>query len=377
MSALGPTSVAVQIAFAAVVLILTGLTVWRWRRWGRPLRAVALIVVQASLILAALVRINASEQLMTTWAAVAGSTGDLTTSVMDQQAAVPVTTAMLANPTPTENAWQVSPAQQAADRSAAGSSTVESITLAGSTTGYQLPAQIYLPGGYASQPARSYPVVELLDGYPGSPDSWIGTLNLKDTLDHLIAAGQIPPVIAVLPSQNPDPGHDSECVDATAGYKAQADTYLSKDVPAYVMAHYRAASGRINWVIGGYSTGGYGASSVGLRHTDFYGSVISLSGYVNPIQDNTTGTLFASRSDKHDFSVTDLLDHPHQPMALYLIAANDNIRDRKANLAFAAHVPATDSLRSIATATGGHSFPVWATGFTDAIQWLAGVNQAR
>ena len=33
-------------------------------------------------------------------------------------------------------------------------------------------------------------------------------------LDHLIDTRKMPPMIVVLPTQNPDPGRDSECVDA-------------------------------------------------------------------------------------------------------------------------------------------------------------------
>lgn len=368
---LGPTSLVIQVAAALAALALVALTVWRWRRLRRLVRVVALLLVQVSLVLAVLIRVNAAGQLLTTWGAVAGSSDGLAPSVVAEQSAAGVI------PRAPNNAWLVPPDTAAADRATAPTSTIDRVTLTGDTTGYSLPAEVYLPGGYQSHPTRSYPVLELLDGYPGGPQFWTGPLHLKEALDRLIASGQLPPVIAVLPNQNPVAGHDSECVDATAGYRAKADSYLAIDVPAFISTRYRAAQGRINWVIGGYSTGGYGAAHVGLGHPSTYGSIISLSGYLAPIQDHTTGKLFAHRSERNANSIRHQLDLAHPPTALYLIAANDNSFDRQVDRRFIRHVPASDWLRATATVTGGHSSAVWSVGFVDALTWLATTNQGR
>src|ERR1041385_1326034 len=54
----------------------------------------------------------------------------------------------------------------------------------------------YLPHGYSPRSSRRYPVLYLLHGRGDSMTAWT---RVKAELDRLIAAGQVPPVIAVLP----------------------------------------------------------------------------------------------------------------------------------------------------------------------------------
>jgi hypothetical protein len=149
-----------------------------------------------------------------------------------------------------------------------GRGTVVPAVLAGADTGYALPAQIYLPAGYASPAAagRDFPVVVFLAGYPGTVDSWLKSVRVGAALDEAIGPGRLPPVIAVLAEQDPVRGRDSECVDSVHGVRA--DMYLTTDVPEVVRHHFRAARGRENWAVVGYSTGGFCAVNLALRHPD-------------------------------------------------------------------------------------------------------------
>ena len=54
---------------------------------------------------------------------------------------------------------------------------------------------VYLPAGYAAS-TKHYPVLYLLHGRGDSMSAWT---QMKGTLDELIAAGEIPPTIAIMP----------------------------------------------------------------------------------------------------------------------------------------------------------------------------------
>ena len=88
----------------------------------------------------------------------------------------------------------------------------------------------------------------------------------------------LPDFIAVLPEINVLPGRDTECLNVPG--VANVEDWLAKDVRDYTIQNLPAQSN--NWMITGYSTGGWCASEIGVRHQDQYGSAVSLAGYFSP-----------------------------------------------------------------------------------------------
>lgn len=175
-------------------------------------------------------------------------------------------------------------------------SMVVAVSITGRTTGYDLPGRLYLPAAYFrhSYALARFPVIEFLDGFPGGPQNWLGFMHVQRLLDAEIAAGRLPPVIGVFPTQNLNPLRDTECVDAVHG--TRADTYLSTDVPAWVQSRLRVRTDRDGWALMGYSTGGYCAVNLALRHPQRFSTAVSLSGYFTPLTDRTTGDLYKGRT---------------------------------------------------------------------------------
>jgi pimeloyl-ACP methyl ester carboxylesterase len=166
------------------------------------------------------------------------------------------------------------------------------LTISGRRTGYALPAWVYVPDAYfdPTQPTRQFPVTILLAGYPGAIENWQRQGHIVEVLDRLMSTGRIPPMILVSATQNPVAGRDSECVDAVGG--ARADTYLSQDVPESIGDHLRVLPDRSAWSLMGYSTGGYCAVDLALRHPGQFSAAVALDGYFGPAHDATTGDLF-------------------------------------------------------------------------------------
>lgn len=360
---LAPDSLALVVLLDLGAVALTWLTISKWKRIRSVARIACLLGMQLLVVITCVTALNTSERLITTWSALVGSTSGMTVQVHGD------TTPANRGP----NASAVAATSPTPSAATVAQSTVTSISIKGSKTGYDLPAQIYLPGGYDATGERAYPVIELLAGFPGSIQSWTGGLKLKETLDGLIAAGKMPPMIAVMPSQNTDSPHDSECVNATSSMKkhrGQAATYLGADVPAYLKKHYRVSDDRANWVIGGYSTGGYCAAALALQHPDTFGSVLELSGYDEPKVDNTTGRLFATKKDRKAVTVTQLLSKPHPHLNFFLFAADDQLRDKMQMKLIADAVPSSDTVRVVTTPAGGHSPPVWRVASKAGFEWI-------
>lgn len=159
----------------------------------------------------------------------------------------------------------------------AGHGQLQRVTLAGKNSGISREAYVYLPPQYfAHAYARTrFPVVELLHGSPGTPANWILQINIQTIMDQLINKQRVGPMIVVMPSINPQRGFQ-DCVDAPG---ALDDTYISRDVPSDIRTRFRASLIPAEWGIGGFSSGGYCAANLVMRHRSDYGAAGILDGY--------------------------------------------------------------------------------------------------
>ncbi|MEO9138781.1 MAG: alpha/beta hydrolase-fold protein [Jatrophihabitans sp.] len=157
---------------------------------------------------------------------------------------------------------------------------VEQVNFVGKRSGINRPGLVYLPPQYFEPAYRQtrFPVVELIHGSPGHPTSWIVNLNIARTMDHLLVKHQIGPMVFVMPAMN-DGNRFEEGIDAPPTLD---DTYLSTDVRTDVLAHFRVATDAASWGIAGYSSGGYAAANLSLRHPYDFGAAAMMDGYFRP-----------------------------------------------------------------------------------------------
>ncbi|MGH3275239.1 MAG: alpha/beta hydrolase [Streptosporangiaceae bacterium] len=141
---------------------------------------------------------------------------------------------------------------------------------------------VYLPPQYFQRAYRAYrfPVIELLHGYPGSPQDWITVLNVNETLNSLVSHRLAKPVVLVMPDSNGAIGVSLQCLNQNRG--PQDDTYLSQDLPDYLSAELRVQPPGRGWGIAGYSEGGFCAANLGLQHGNVFSYAGILSGYFAP-----------------------------------------------------------------------------------------------
>jgi enterochelin esterase-like enzyme len=130
--------------------------------------------------------------------------------------------------------------------------------------GNERPIWIYTPHGYAAG-KKPYGLLVLTDG-----GLYVNTARVATTLDNLIAAGLIPPLVAVM-VENPDRGRELSCSPAYADFLAQ-------EIVPWARANYHATDRPEQTIIGGASQGGLEAAFVGLKHAEVFGNVLSQSG---------------------------------------------------------------------------------------------------
>jgi enterochelin esterase-like enzyme len=133
--------------------------------------------------------------------------------------------------------------------------------------GNERPIWIYTPHGYRVD-KKPYGLLVLSDG-----GLYVNTAHVATTLDNLIAAGVIPPLVAVM-VDNPNRWRELSCNSAYADFLAQ-------EIVPWARANYHATERPEQTIIGGSSLGGLQAAFVGLKHPEVFGNVLSQSGAFN------------------------------------------------------------------------------------------------
>jgi enterochelin esterase-like enzyme len=132
---------------------------------------------------------------------------------------------------------------------------------------------VFLPPSYATQKNRRYPVVYALHGYSIGAEQWTGEIHVPQTIEGAFAQGA-QEMIVVLP--------DSKTLHNGSMYSSSVTTgdfeqFVARDVVGYIDAHYRTIPKRTSRGLVGHSMGGYGASRIGMKHADVFGSLYIMS----------------------------------------------------------------------------------------------------
>jgi len=255
-----------------------------------------------------------------------------------------------------------------------GHGTVVSLPVPGTVSGvHAAPATVYLPPQYGAPgyAGRTFPVVELLSGFPGGPRTWMHVLHVSSVLDTLIDTGRATPFIAVIPVQNVASPRDTECVDVVHG--PQVEDYLTTDVRTAVLHAFRASASGSQWTVLGDSTGGYCALNLSLRHPDLFGAAVSLAGYDAPAHDRTTGDLFGGSTLLADQnSPLWRLEHdPVPPLRVLLISTRPDRTAYRASARLERAARAPLQLWQLALPAGGHNFGTFSAELPVGFSWLS------
>lgn len=121
---------------------------------------------------------------------------------------------------------------------------------------------VYTPPCYQTETDRYYPVLYLIHGQSSTEDQWV-RLGVPVHMDALIAAGEIPPFLVVMP-------YDKS--SASPARDPFGPAVVNNLIP-WIDAHYRTLAIRPYRAIGGLSRGAGWAVHLGLEDWGLFGAI--------------------------------------------------------------------------------------------------------
>lgn len=252
---------------------------------------------------------------------------------------------------------------------------VAEVTIPGVASRFQArPALVYVPPAHLVANRPRLPVLVLLAGQPGSPRDLFGGGLLDQALDTFARNHRGLAPIVVVPDDLGAPMANPLCVDSPLG---NVDTYLSRDVPAWIRANLNADPNPARWAIGGYSHGGTCALQMGVGHPDTYPTFIDVAGQREPTlgdRDRTVAKVFGgNRAAFHRVNPVDILAAKRFPHSFAVIVAGDHDAD---------YLPQQRVVRKACESAGmkvtwvelpgGHTWGVWGPGLVRGLDLIAG-----
>ncbi len=231
--------------------------------------------------------------------------------------------------------------------------------------GNERPIWVYTPHGYASE-KKPYGLLVLSDG-----GLYVNSGRVATTLDNLIAAGLIPPLVAVM-VDNPDRWSELSC-------NAQYADFLAQEIIPWARANYHATDRPEQTIVGGASLGGLAAAFVAFKHPEVFGNVLSQSGSFSWKPDNEkewewlTHQFAASPRLPLRFSFeAGLMENTGggpvgRPFGPTLLAANRNLRDLLQSKGYSVH---------FSEFNGNHSLFNWRGTLANHLIALVGLKPA-
>ena len=355
------------VAIAAVILLpLATLLLWNRLRGPQPVRFTVrfglIALCQGAAVLMAALLINNSFQLYVSWSDLLGQDG----APGQIQAQTPVTmpSAADAGANPRSRTYPNAKLFHTFN----GAPGVQVATVTGPVSKITGTVLVWLPPQYseAGYSHSDFPVVQLLSGYPGSPNTWMEGMNAPQILADQVARHGVHPFILVSATINTDPPHDPDCSNIPGG--PQVDTWLTQDVHSLIETSFRAQTSAKGWGLMGYSEGGLCASKLALQHSDEFAAAVSMSGDDHPDGD----LLKPGTAPYNDNSPLWLLqNHPPVPVSLLLTGTMQDGSTASEAAAMSTAAKSPTSVSRLISPKGGHNVGVWMSMEAPGFQWLS------
>jgi S-formylglutathione hydrolase FrmB len=359
---MGLTSTALVVAVTVLAIAVPALALLTWNRVHGPVvvrmaqRLSLVVVAQGLAVLMAFLTVNHQYLFFTSWQDLLGTPPTMggITALNDRSVLGPVGNLTVS--------FQSSTLERNGGR-------LITETVHGNRSGLTGRVLIHLPAGYSAG-SRTYPVLELLQGWHSPPESWITNLHAINALDQAAASGALGPVIAVMPDINLAAPRDVECTNVPHG--PQAETWLTADVRDLVLGSYRASPLPTSWSLAGFSTGGYCAAKILLHHPQWYRSAAVLSGYFEAIRDRTTGDLWGGSQRLRDENSPLWLATRRvpPPVDLLAFASRYDTDSYPSTAAFLRQARPPLRLFSLIAPRGGHNFKALRLALPAVLSWI-------
>jgi len=232
---------------------------------------------------------------------------------------------------------------------------------------------VYLPDGYETSTLR-YPVLYLLHGHGGDLYDWVNRGHIQQTADALIAHGDIPPAIIVLPDAD-----STWFVDR----KEKMETAVIVDLIGDAERTFRAIGARNGRLVAGLSMGGYGALRFVLKYPEKFAAAALLSPAIyDPEPPQTSGARRAGVFGAPDFDaeVWKQLNYPalwdaflakKVTVPIYINSGDDDDHFIEAEATrLYSLLRKNGQPAELRIVDGGHNWTVWESTIGDALRYI-------
>jgi len=233
---------------------------------------------------------------------------------------------------------------------------------------------VYLPDGYDHSDLR-YPVFFMLHGFSENENAWVTKGHINQVADHLIATGEISPIVIIMPGSG-----DNWYVDL----KEKIETAFIQDLVPEVAKTFRVIPEREGRCIGGDSMGGYGALRFILKYPEQFGAALLMSPAIYvpepPLTSSSRkGTVFGNPFDAtiwQSVNYPTLIDDffaKNLPIAFYVNAGDHDDFEIETQIGPLYKVMREHKFPvAMRVSSGIHDFAVWRAELPDALRFICG-----
>lgn len=208
---------------------------------------------------------------------------------------------------------------------------------------------VYSPPPATTVHGTPWAVLFLLHGYGDDESAWLDVGRAATIADNLLAAGQIRPLLIVMPYGHPLP------LDRTLDFDAYADPNiaalerdLQEDLEPFLAQHYPLSQERRHRAIAGLSMGGGQALAIGLNNAQKFASIGAFSAAA------PQGTVFEQLSL---WKQSDSRANETVPKLWIACGQDDFLLER--NRTFCSRLDQRRTPYHYQETTGGHTWYVW------------------
>jgi enterochelin esterase-like enzyme len=233
--------------------------------------------------------------------------------------------------------------------------------------------EVYLPTGYDTS-RLSYPVLYLLHGNGGAGHDWVDKGKVQSLADALIASGDMPPAVIVMP----DAG-----VTWYVDRKEKMETAVIRDLFPEVEKNLRVLRSRDGRLIGGLSMGGYGSLRFVLKYPEMFAAAALLSPAIYvPMPPPHSGARKVGTFGEPEFDeqVWKSLNYPalwpaylakKTPVPMYINSGDDDefMIEADATKLYSL-LRANQQPAELRIVDGSHSWAVWGSTLGDAMKYI-------
>ncbi|MBL8703012.1 MAG: prolyl oligopeptidase family serine peptidase [Alphaproteobacteria bacterium] len=253
---------------------------------------------------------------------------------------------------------------------AVGRAEVQERSIASPALGRDLPHVVYTPPPETVR-GRTPALVLLLHGTVSRGGDWITMAKAAETLDRLIAAGRLRPVVALMP----DAGNSWYVDSAALGGPGDYQRAILDDLLPAIEKQWRTDPRREARAVAGISMGGFGALRFAFARPELFVAAASMSGAFWTRSDQRTRPpeivarifqgAFGTPFDRDRFvALSPLgeaarLDPARAPAVMFIAGREDRFRTLEESRDLAARFAERGIASDIAEVPGDHDWGTW------------------